>query len=286
MKVALIGASGQLGNDLLKIAPQRIELIPLSRKEIDITVKEQVENVIKKLSPEIIINTSAYVKVDLAEEEADKAFMVNALGVKNLVDICRELEIVFLHISTDYVFDGKKFELKEPYTEEDTPNPINIYGLSKYAGELIVQNYLEKYYIIRVASLYGKKGASGKGGNFVYTIINRAKNGEPLRVVNDIFMSPTYTLDAAKKIWEIILEEKPFGIYHVTNSGYCSWYEFAVKILEYSGLKNKVDIKAIKHTELKTKARRPMWSPLKSVKGIELRRWEEALKDFLNSLRI
>jgi len=284
MKVVLIGASGQLGNDIVTVVPSKIDLIPLSRKDVDVTVKEQVENVIKNFSPEIIINTSAYVKVDMAEEEVDKAFLVNAIGVKNLVDICKELGICFLHISTDYVFDGKKLESKKPYTEEDTPNPINIYGLSKYTGELIIQNYLEKYYIVRVASLYGKAGASGKGGNFVYTIIKKAKSGEPLRVVNDIFMSPTYTLDAAQKIWEIILRNKPYGIYHVTNSGYCSWYEFAVKILEYTGLINKVDIKPVKHTEFKAKAKRPLWSPLTSIKGIKLRPWQEALRDFIDSL--
>ncbi|AAC06769.1 SDR family oxidoreductase [Aquifex aeolicus] len=130
----------------------------------------------------------------------------------------------------------------------------------------------------------GKAGASSKGGNFVYTIIRKAKAGEPLRVVDDIYMSPTYTLDAAKEIWKILLENKPYGIYHVTNSGYCSWYEFAVKILEYSGL--KTDIKPVRHTEFKTKANRPLWSPLASKRGIKLRNWEEALKDFINAISI
>jgi len=284
MKVVLIGASGQLGSDIVEVAPSKIDLIPLSRKDVDVTVREQVENIIRKFSPEIIINTSAYVKVDLAEEEVDKAFLVNAVGVKNLVDICKELGICLLHVSTDYVFDGKKLRLREPYTEEDSPNPINIYGISKYAGERIIQNYLNKFYIIRVASLYGKRGASGKGGNFVYTIIKKAQNGEPLKVVDDIFMSPTYTLDAAREIWKIILEQKPYGIYHVTNSGYCSWYEFALKILEYSSL--KTEIKPVKHTEFKMKANRPLWTPLTSKKGIKLRNWEEALKDFIDDLPI
>ncbi len=282
MKVALIGANGQLGNDLIATAPKKINLIPLKRADIDVTIREQVEEVIISIHPDLVLNTSAYVKVDIAEDEPEKAFLVNAVGVKNLAQACKKTGAVLLHISTDYVFDGKKIKNKEPYTEEDIPNPINIYGISKYAGELIIQNYLEKYYIVRVASLYGKAGASGKGGNFVYTILNKAKKREPLKVIDDIYMSPTYTHDVAQKIWEIVLEQKPYGVYHITNSGYCSWYEFALKILEYAEL--TVDIKPVKHTEFKTKARRPLWSPLKSIKGIKMRRWEEALKEFTLSI--
>lgn len=283
MKVALIGANGQLGSDLIATVPKRINLIPLRRADMDVTVKEQVEEIITNIHPDLVLNTSAYVKVDLAEDEPDKAFLVNAVGIKNLVDACQKTGAILLHVSTDYVFDGKKIDLKEPYTEEDKPNPINIYGISKYAGELIVQNYLERYYMIRVASLYGKAGASGKGGNFVYTILNKAERGEPLKVVDDIYMSPTYTYDAAQKIWEVILEEKPYGIYHVTNSGHCSWYEFAIKILEYAGL--EADIKPVKHTELKTKAKRPLWSPLESIKSVKMRGWKEALRDFIEKIR-
>jgi len=287
MRVAVIGAKGQLGQDIVKTVPKDVILETFTHQDFDITNKKDVMDYLGSENKfDVIINTAAFHKTDQCEEEPEKAFLVNTIGVKNLVDICKKNDSILIHISTDYVFDGNKLESKKPYTEEETPNPINVYGLSKYAGELIIKNYLEKYYIVRVASLYGKAGASGKGGNFVYTIIKKAKNGEPLKVIDDIFMSPAYTLDAAKKIWEIILEKKPYGIYHVTNSGYCSWYEFAVKILEYSGLRNKVDIKPVKHTEFRTKARRPLWSPLKSVKGIELRRWDEALKDFINSLEV
>ena len=287
MRVAVIGAKGQLGQDIVKTVPKDVILETFTHQDFDITNKKDVMDYLGSENKfDVIINTAAFHKTDQCEEEPEKAFLVNTIGVKNLVDICKKNDSILIHISTDYVFDGNKLESKKPYTEEETPNPINVYGLSKYAGELIIKNYLEKYYIVRVASLYGKAGASGKGGNFVYTIIKKAKNGEPLKVIDDIFMSPAYTLDAAKKIWEIILEKKPYGIYHITNSGYCSWYEFAVKILEYSGLRNKVDIKPVKHTEFRTKARRPLWSPLKSVKGIELRRWDEALKDFINSLEV
>ena len=279
MKVALIGANGQLGSDLKKTLPSNIKLFPLTRKELDVTLESNIKTVLEKLKPNLVINTSAYVKVDKAEEEPDEAFKVNSIGIKYLVETCKELNITLVHISTDYVFDGKKLNIKEPYYEDDIPNPLNIYGISKLAGEIIIKNYLDKFYIIRVASLFGKAGASGKEGNFVYTILNKAKKGEPIKVVNDIFMSPTYTYDAAKEIWRIILEEKFYGIYHVTNKGFCSWYEFAVKILEIANI--RADIKPISHTELKMKAKRPLWSPLGSKKGIELPPWQEALERFI-----
>ncbi len=133
-----------------------------------------------------------------------------------------------------------------------------------------------------MASLYGRAGASGKGGNFVYTILNKARAGEPLRVVDDIYMSPTYTLDAAREIWSIILKERPYGLYHVVNSGYCSWYEFAVKILEFAGIEARIE--PVKHTEFPTRARRPLWSPLASIKGVALRPWEEALREFVEGI--
>jgi dTDP-4-dehydrorhamnose reductase len=279
MKVVLLGANGQLGSDIVRTAPEDVKLIPLARKEIDVRNKEMVLKVLKSLSPEVVLNTTAYVKVDLAEEEIEEAFSVNAIGVKNLVDACKETGAILVHISTDYVFDGKKLEKREPYYEDDVPNPINIYGLSKYAGELIIKNYLEKYYIVRSSSLYGVAGASGKGGNFPYTILRKAKAGEKLRVVDDIYMVPTHTLDLAEGIWKLITEEHPYGVYHITHTGYCSWYEFAKKILELAGI--EAEVKPVKHTEFPTKARRPLWSVLGTKKGIMLSNWEEGLRRFL-----
>ncbi len=282
MRVVLLGASGQLGCDLKRTVPPNVKLFSLTRNELDITLKTNVETVLENLKPDIVINTSAYVKVDKAEEEINEAFKVNAIGVKYLVEICKKLKITLLHISTDYVFDGKKGKLKEPYYESDQPNPLNVYGISKLSGELLIRNYLERYYIIRVASLFGKAGASGKGGNFVYTILNKAKAKQPLKVVNDIYMSPTYTLDAAKEIWKLLLEKREFGIYHITNSGYCSWFEFAKEIIKIA--KIDTDIKPVSHTEFKTKAKRPLWSPLSSEKGIKLPHWKTALDRFLKEI--
>jgi dTDP-4-dehydrorhamnose reductase len=280
MKVALIGARGQFGTDVMKAKPGDVELISLTREELDITNRDSVKEIIEEIEPDTVINTAAYVRVDNAEDAAEEAFKVNAIGAKNLAQVCQGIKTTLLHISTDYVFDGCKKPI--PYNEEDVPNPINVYGISKYAGEIFVQTYTEKYYIVRTASLYGKAGASGKGGNFIYTILKRAKVGETMRVVDDTYMSPTYTLDAAKEIWKLILEERPCGIYHITNSDYCSWYEFAKKILEFS--KVETNIIPVSHTEYKTKARRPLWTPLVSVRGVELRDWKPALEEFIKEV--
>ncbi|MGO9614011.1 MAG: dTDP-4-dehydrorhamnose reductase [Dissulfurispiraceae bacterium] len=282
MNTVLIGADGQLGTDLLKTTPKQITLIPLTIKDLDITDRKRAGELLGDLRPDAVINTAAYVKVDEAEDNVGEAFKVNAEGVKNLVEACKETKTVFIHLSTDYVFDGDNKD--KPYNERDIPNPVNVYGISKFAGELFVRNYLTRYYLVRSASLYGQAGASGKGGNFVYSILKKAKSGVPLNVVNDIYMSPTYALDLAIAIWKLLLEEMPFGVYHITNSGYCSWYEFSKKILDYSGL--TCDIIPVSHRSYSSKARRPVWSPLTSIKGVKLRDWGSALSDFTREASI
>ncbi len=281
MKILLVGAYGQLGTDLRKTAPECVKLICPKKYEFNILNKEAVKNFISKVEVDLIINCAAYVKVDFAEEEVKEAFSVNSYGIKTIIDNLNK-EIPIVHISTDYVFDGKKWKYKEPYYEDDVPNPINIYGISKLAGEYILRNYIEKHYIIRSSSLYGVAGASGKGGNFPYTILKKAKAGEKLRVIDDIYMVPTHTYDLAKGIWKLITDEYPYGIYHITHTGYCSWYEFAKKILEFAGL--SADIEPVKHTEFPTKAKRPLWSVLGTKKGIELGPWEEGLERFIKMI--
>lgn len=277
MRVALSGV-GQLGSDIVHTKPEAVELYPLTRADMDITEAEQVDSVLKGIRPDVLINTASYVRVDDAEDHPEEAFLVNAIGVKNLAHVCKRLGTVFLHLSTDYVFDGSK---TSPYLESDIPFPINTYGLSKYAGEIYIRSELQKYYIVRVASLYGKAGASGKGGNFVYTILKKGREGE-LKVIDDMFMSPTYTHDAALKIWEIVTGNAPYGIYHLTNSGHCSWYEFAKGILDIAGI--KTEITPVPHTEYTTRARRPLWSVLGSEKGVRMRHWREGLEDFIKRL--
>lgn len=254
------------------------ETTGLTHKEVEVTDYKSCQ-IIKEYRPDFIINTAAFIKVDQCEEEPLKAFSVNAIGAKNVAAVSKEIGAVTVFISTDYVFDGFK---GEPYTEDDVPNPINTYGISKLAGELYTKQN-PKHYIIRVASLFGVAGASGKGGNFVETMIAKAKRGEQISVVDDMWMSPTYTRDAALAIKRIIEAELPYGIYHVTNEGCCTWFQFAKEIFKITNLNPALT--PIKTSQLQMKAKRPKFSALRSVKlpkyGIKMRDWKEALYDYL-----
>ncbi|ASJ06382.1 dTDP-4-dehydrorhamnose reductase [Thermococcus pacificus] len=281
MKIAIIGANGQLGTDLVEVFGEdpSFEVIPLTHKDLDVTIPESLR-ILKELKPDVIVNTAAYVRVDDAELYPEKAFAVNAIGALNVARVSSEIGTINVYISTDYVFDGEK---GKPYTEEDVPNPVNVYGASKYAGEIFTRNYSEKYYIIRVASLYGKAGASGKGGNFVEWVIEKAKRGEELKIVNDQFMSPTYTMDVARTLKEFLKLKPEFGIYHMVNEGYCSWYEFTRAIFEILGW--EVEVKPIKSSELNRLARRPRLSALENRRlhkiGLRMPNWKERLKRYL-----
>ncbi len=277
MKVAIIGANGQLGSDLVEVFGDIA--IPLTHKDLDVTDYNSLR-ILKDVNPDVIINTAAYVRVDDAEKEPEEAFKVNAIGALYVAKIANEIDSINVYISTDYVFDGGK---KEPYTEEDIPNPINVYGASKYMGEIFTRNYSKRYYIIRVASLYGKKGARGKGGNFVNFIIEKAEGGEEIKVVNDQFMSPTYTVDVAKILKNFLEIGPSYGIYHMTNSGECTWYEFAKAIFDILGW--EVPITPITYWELNHIASRPSFSALKNMKldrfGLRMPSWKDALIRYL-----
>ncbi len=279
MKIAVIGSNGQLGSDLVKTS-RGYDVIPLCHSDIDVTDLESSNNVLKTIRPEAVINCAAYVRVDDAEDFSEKAFSVNALGARNIALVCKDIDSILVHISTDYIFDGLKHE---PYTEEDIPNPLNVYGNSKLAGEYFVRNIVEKHYIIRSSSLFGAAGASGKGGNFVETMIKKAQNGEEIKVVDEMIMSSTYTRDAAEIIKNVLLKKLPFGTYHVANSGKCSWYDFAKAVFET--LEIEANLLSIKTDILKTKARRPVFSPLNTIKlkehGLLMESWESALKNYL-----
>ncbi len=281
MRIAIIGAGGQLGFELTKsFESVDCETVPLTHADMDVTDFKAAEKVLRNIGPESVINCAAYVKVDDAEDFPEKAFAINALGARNMALICKETGSILAHISTDYVFDGRK---NIPYTEEDAPNPLNAYGTSKLAGEFFVRNIAEKHYIIRSSSLFGIAGSSGKGGNFVETMIRKARNSEDIKVVDDIIMSPTYAKDAAEMIRSIILKKLPFGLYHAANKGKCSWFEFAGKIFEILG--SNASLSPTKSVALQSKANRPLFSPLASSKlesyGLEMEEWESALKKYL-----
>ncbi|MBL7060952.1 MAG: dTDP-4-dehydrorhamnose reductase [Actinobacteria bacterium] len=285
IKIALIGADGQLGTDIASYFKGKgIELIGLiGLKDIDVCDYIMSNNILKRINPDLVINTAAFHDVDLCEDEALSAFKVNVMGVKNLAIICREINIPLMHFSTDYIFDGKK---KKPYVEDDCARPLSLYGISKLAGEQVIQYMLEKYYIVRLSGLYGHAGCVGKGNiNFVELMIKLAEKEKVIKVVNDQILTPTSTKDVAEKLFELIQTEN-YGIYHMTNTGSCSWYEFACKIFKL--MKLSTNVLPVTTEEFKAKARRPKYSVLDNVNlrniGLaDLRNWKEALKDYIES---
>lgn len=278
MRIVVIGSNGQLGTDLVKTLEKGHEVIGLSHKDIEVADYDSCL-ILKQHQPDVIINTAAFHKTDQCEDEPLKAFSVNALGARNVMLMSKEMNVTVVFISTDYVFDGTK---NEPYTEDDTPCPINTYGISKLAAEYFTRQ-IPNYYIVRIASAFGMAEASGKGGNFVETMIKKAKNNEAISVVDDMWMSPTYTKDAASTLKRILEFQLPSGTYHATNRGYCSWYKFAEQIFQFTGL--SPELKPIKTEQLTVKAKRPRFSALRSVKlprdGIEVPTWQDALREYL-----
>jgi len=279
MRVVLIGATGQLGSDLARSFAQE-ELTCLNHQELEVCDHPRVRDVLTSVGPDLVINTSAFHKVDLCEEQVQKSFAVNAFAVKNLAEVCAELNCALVHFSSDYVFDGEK---GSPYAEEDRPGPVNVYGASKLTGEYFVQMACPQHLLVRTSGLFGLAGASGKGGNFVETMVRLGREREVVRVVNDQTLSPTLTQDLAGMVYELV-STGAYGLYHINNSGYCSWYELACRIFESMQLPARLE--PTTSQEFGAKARRPRFSVLESA-GLarlnlpSLRPWEEAVKEYL-----
>jgi dTDP-4-dehydrorhamnose reductase len=284
MRVLIIGVNGQLGTDLHR-ALKDFEVVPLDHADIEITDMTSVKKSLKKHRPDVVINTAAFVRVDDCEVEKDRAFLVNALGARNVAIAAQELGARLVHISTDYVFGGEEEPHSTPYTEFDIPVPVNTYGRSKLAGEQFVRHLCLRHFIVRSSALFGVAGASGKGGNFVETMLRLAKERDELRVVEDQVLSPTYTKDLARKIAQLINTEY-YGIFHITNKGACSWYDFTQEILRLAKLKTPVV--PITSDQYPQKAKRPLYSVLDNyhlrLLGMDdLRPWQEALEDYMRS---
>jgi len=279
MRVIVIGANGQLGTDLVKVLDDW-DLVPLTHADLDICNFVYTRKVVEDTKPDIVINTAAFNRVDDCEEEVSKAFWVNAFAVRNLAKVCAHLDCTLVHISTDYVFGGEK---RTPYVEGDLPSPLSVYGTSKLTGEYFVRSICPKHFVVRTSGLYGTAGSRAKGGNFVETMIRLAKEGKPIRVVNDQVLTPTYTMDLAEKI-ERLMQTNAYGLYHITNSGECTWHEFAEAIFDVLGV--NADLKPTTSAEFGAKARRPGYSVL-AHEGLresgldELRPWKEALTGYI-----
>lgn len=282
MRVAVLGSTGQLGQDLVKMLQQsgKFDVTSLGHDEADCTEAASIRKAVVHARPQALINCAAFVRVDDCEDHAHDAVEVNALGALNVARACAEVDATCVHVSTDYVFDGAK---NRAYVESDVTFPINVYGVSKLAGELLVRQTAPRSLIFRVASLFGKFGARGKGGNFVETILQKARKGEALRVVDDIRISPTYTRNAARVLCEL-LQDDVTGVIHSANAGSCTWYDFARAALELCRL--DVPVEAVSSSAYPTRARRPRNSALASERlpdllSTPMPSWQDALRGYL-----
>ncbi|MFH1193810.1 MAG: dTDP-4-dehydrorhamnose reductase [bacterium] len=275
-KILIIGAKGMLGRELTRVFANR-EVFAWDLEDIDISSEEDAREKIIALRPDVIINAAAYNNVDKAESEKEKADLLNGYAPGYLAKIADEIGAVFVHYSTDYVFDGER---REGYNENDAPNPINVYGASKLLGEREALAKAKKCYIIRLSRLFGQAG-SGQAvkKSFVDTMLDLAKDKKELKVVDEEMSSPTYAPDLAERTKYILENNLPYGIYHATNSGGCTWYEFAKEIFK---LKN-IEINLIKagSGEFKRAALRPQFSVLLNTKLPAMRDWRDALGEYL-----
>jgi dTDP-4-dehydrorhamnose reductase len=279
MKVLITGASGQLGRDLVDIIGLEHEVFGFGSKELDIREVKQCRAVFKIHQPDVIIHAAAYTAVDQAESDEDNAFAVNAFGSRNIALAAEEIGAKLCYISTDYVFDGRS---EKSYKEYDNTNPQSIYGKSKHAGELLVQSLSNRYFIVRTSWVYGQHG-----NNFVKTMLKLGKEKSMLKVVEDQIGSPTYTLDLCHFIIHLIASEK-YGIYHASNTGSCSWFEFAKAIFVESGYTTQVE--PCTTDEFPRPAPRPKHSvmdhlSIRANNFTDLRPWREALSEFIESIK-
>jgi dTDP-4-dehydrorhamnose reductase len=284
MRIAILGAAGQLGRDLCPRLPG--EIVPLSRADIDLDRRETIAAAIAAIGADVFVNCAAYNLVDRAESEPEAAFAVNALGVRELAQACSAARIKLVHFSTDYVF-GLDTARTTAFAEVDPPGPVSIYGLSKLVGEYVVRAASPDHLVIRTCGLFGVHGVGGKGRNFVETMLRLAGEGTPMRVVNDQRCTPSYTVDIAETTAALI-RAGASGLFHVTNAGSCSWYEFAAEIFRLAKL--KPNLTTITSAERGDPARRPAFSVLSNAKLATVkitapRSWQEALTAYLAERR-
>ena len=278
MVVLVLGAGGQLGQSLRFIANDypEIQFHFFSRLDLDITNELGLKSIFNSLRPNFCVNASAYTAVDKSESEQEQAYLINVEGVKNIAQICQDFDTTLIHVSTDFVFDGSK---NSPYTEDDATNPQGVYGKTKREGELEIIRILKKHFIIRTSWLYSQFNT-----NFMKTMLRLAQDRDTISVVNDQIGTPTHAVDLANVIIKVILSSSTnYGIYHFSNEGKASWYDFAKKIFEVN--KVKINLKPISTSEFPTPAKRPKYSVLDKSKikkefNILIDQWEDSLKKY------
>ena len=280
MRVLVTGVKGQLGHDVMnELAKRGYEGVGVDVDEMDITDAQKVDEVITAAQVDKVIHCAAYTAVDAAEDNVELCRRVNAEGTENIAKVCKRLDLPMVYLSTDYVFDG---EGERPWEPDDERDPLNVYGQTKYEGELAVERNLDKYFIVRIAWVFGVNGK-----NFIKTMLNLAQNHDTITVVDDQVGSPTYTYDLARLLVDMIETEK-YGRYHATNEGLCTWYEFAKEIFRQAG----VDVKVVPVTseQFQAKAKRPHNSRMNKNKldamGFQrLPSWQDALSRYLKIIR-
>lgn len=281
MRALVLGAGGQLGAEIVDELRRRNHIATaLGRRQLDIAVAAAVDAAFQEHQPQWVINCAAYNKVDLAEKEPEVAMKINGLAVRTLAAACRDGGATFLHFSTDHVFDGEK---GSPYVEEDAPNPPSSYAVSKLAGELYARALCESLYVVRVAGVFGPAGRFTRHSNFPELIMRKAREGAPLRVVDDFFATPTYAPALASRSLDLF-ERAPHGLYHIGGGVAVSWYTYAMKILEFAGL--EADIQPTNHENYPTPARRPRQAALSNAKIEKLGlapmpSLDDALRDYM-----
>lgn len=276
MKILVTGANGQLGHDIMnELALRGIDAVGADVQEMDITDADACRKTISESKADAVMHCAAYTAVDAAEDNVELCRKVNSEGTRNIAEVCKALNIKMMYISTDYVFDGEGIR---PWQPDDDRKPLNVYGQTKYEGELAVEELVEKYFIVRIAWVFGVNGK-----NFIKTMLRLGEERGVVSVVDDQIGSPTYTYDLARLLVDMIITDK-YGKYHATNEGLCSWYEFAVEIFKQAGMDVKVT--PVSSSEFPAKAKRPYNSRMSKEKltenGFELMPpWQDALGRFL-----
>jgi len=282
MRIAVTGADGQLGMDVCQEFEQNgDEVHRLGHQQVEIALSESVQDVLSKIGPDVVVNTAAFHQVEQCELDPTKAFAINAFGTRNVATTAARLGAIIIHVSTDYVFDGCK---GTPYVEKDLPQPLNVYGNTKLAGEYFASSASPRYFVLRTSALYGKHPCRAKGGlNFVELMRKLARDGKEIKVVDSEVVTPTATLDLARQIIKLSRCDA-FGLYHATAEGSCSWYQFAREIFSLTGTEARLQI--ADPADFPAKVRRPKYSVLenaglKSIGMSIFRSWKDGLKDYL-----
>jgi dTDP-4-dehydrorhamnose reductase len=282
LKVAVVGSTGQLGQDLMRLFGE--EAVGFTHQELDVTDEERVASAMSSAEPDWVLNTAAFHRVDDCEANPKLTFAVNALGALNVARAAASVGSGIVFYSTDYVFGGQDRERNNPYEEEDSPHPLSVYGASKVAGEQLVMQANARHLVVRSAGLYGTT-TSRKGWTFPELMLNKARTDGSVCVVTDQVLSPTFTADLARKTRELI-EHDAAGLFHLTNAGECSWFEFARESFDLAGV--EAEMEPISTAQMQQRARRPSYSALATTRlgevGLNpMRPWEEALRDYLQT---